>query len=56
VLGAAAAPSAPVGIASGSELTWALVVRDRFALPPTLSIPALDPPVTSRAVALETQS
>lgn len=44
------APSASVSISSGSPLTWALFVRDRFALPSTLSIPALDPPVAPQPV------
>ena len=41
----ATSPAVPFSIGSGSELTWALFVRDRFALPSTEGIPALDPPV-----------
>lgn len=41
----AGAPTVSIG--SGSVLTRALYVRDRFAVPSTLAIPALDPPIAS---------
>lgn len=44
------APSATVSIGSGSGLTRALYVRDRFALPSIHDVPALDPPVPAHAV------
>lgn len=45
-----AAGAVPVRITSGSELTRALYVRDRFALPSALAVPALDPPVATERV------